>query len=105
MFCMENATEAECQEFINWVKENYATDDPEKKEAVEILSRYYVTRALPLCGMKSWFKRDYARFCNGDKYAVERHKRKEYVPVYHDSTNGKINDPSWRGPNGNWSLD
>ena len=106
MFCLENASESECQEFLNWVSENYSSDDPDKKEAIELLSNYYVTRDLPLCGMKSWFKRDYERFCRGNKNVVERLKPKpkqDFVST--NSSFSRSGDPSWRGPNGTWSLD
>ena len=106
MFCLENASESECQEFLNWVSENYSSDAPDKKEAIELLSNYYVTRDLPLCGMKSWFKRDYERFCRGNKNVVERlkPKPKSETPITYTS-HSRAGDPTWRGPDGTWSLE
>lgn len=104
MFGCESATESERHEFLAWVSDNYSSDEPDKKEAIEILSMFYVNQDLPLCGMKSWFKRDYTRFCNGATYIVDRHKpKKKSQKVF--TTNSRSGDPSWRGPNGTWSLD
>ena len=43
MFNMCSAGVEECEQFLDWVKENYHPEEPDKKEAVDILSDYYVT--------------------------------------------------------------
>ena len=105
MFGCESATESERHEFLVWVSDNYSSEDPDKKEAIEILSMFYVNQDLPLCGMKSWFKRDYTRFCNGATYIVDRHRPKEKSTHSVYTSNSRSGDPSWRGSNGTWSLD
>lgn len=111
MFCQESASDIERQEFLTWAKENFEADTDEKKEAIEILSIYYVNTDMPLCGMKSWLKRDYERFCKGYKDTVERYRRRIYgnpnpsQQTKQIDTTLSVDNPNYRGPNGNWTLD
>ena len=111
MFCQEPASDTERQEFIQWAKDNFDADTDEKKDAIEVLSIYYANTDMPLCGMKSWLKRDYERFCNGYTSTVERYRVRIYgnpnQPVQKKQVDWEhsVDNPNYRGQNGTWSLD
>lgn len=108
----ESASEEEIKQFFVWVEESFNPTTDEQRDALKILSTYYANTDMPLCGMKSWVKRDYERFCKGYKATVERYRIRLYgdpnppKPVEREvDWNNCIDNPAYRGPNGTWSLD
>lgn len=103
MFCQEPATKEEREQFLISVKEEYPTCDKVSDEDRDLIARYFASQDMPLCGIKSWFKREYARLLQGNSSLLQRLTTKPKPKTY--SCDNRADDPSWRGPNGTWSLD
>lgn len=75
-----------------------------------IIAEFYAKKDLPDYWKAQWMYIDYMRYCQyGECRPVElfysQFQKREKTEHFENTRESRINDPSWTGPNGTWTLD